>query len=94
MVFPGTERLRDRKAGQKGGTKGHFPGTDWQRDRKAGQNVWDRRAGTERLGSSYATTRRVWQPLLLFDSTPDVEGYIPLCTHAGDLASLYIWGVK
>ena len=42
---------RDRKAGQKGGTKGHFPGTQWQRDRKAGQNVWDRRAGTERLGS-------------------------------------------
>ena len=39
MVFPGTERQRDRKAGQKGGTKGHFPGTEWQRDRTAkGQN--------------------------------------------------------
>ena len=53
MTFPGTERQRHRKAGQKGGTKRHFPGTEWQRDRKAGQNVWDRRAGTERLGSSY-----------------------------------------
>ena len=48
--FPGTERLRDRKAGQKGGTKGHFLGTEWQKDGKAGQDVWDRRAGTERLG--------------------------------------------
>ena len=28
-----------------------LPGTERQRDREAGQNVWDRRAGTERLGS-------------------------------------------
>ena len=44
MAFPGAERQRDRKAGQKGGTKGHFPGTEWQRDRTfgtegPGQNV-------------------------------------------------------
>ena len=44
--------------GQKGGTERlvqrylSVPGQDvLSRDRKAGQNVWDRRAGTERLGT-------------------------------------------
>ena len=39
--FPASFYWRDKMA---------FPGTERQRDRKAGQNVWDRRAGTERLG--------------------------------------------
>ena len=60
MAFSGTERQRDRKVGQKDGTKGHFPGTEWQRDRKAGQNVWDRRAGTECLGSALLAPLR-WE---------------------------------
>ena len=46
MAFPGTERLRDRKAGQKGGAKGHFPGQNGK-----GTERRDRRAGTERLES-------------------------------------------
>ena len=45
-AFLGTERQRDRMAGQKGGTKGHLTGTEWQRDRTSGtegpgQNVQD-----------------------------------------------------
>ena len=48
MAFPGTEQHRDRKAGQ----KGIFPGKNGNvTARKARRNVWDRRAGTERLGS-------------------------------------------
>ena len=38
-----------------GTTEGQKGGTERQRDRKAVQNVWDRRAGTERLGSRYYT---------------------------------------